>query len=64
MSQQIDAALTEEALKSETRDGMRIDVPTEIEDGLVLPADVFRPVEEGDYPVILTYGPYAKRRAL
>jgi predicted acyl esterase len=41
---------------------MRIDwdVPIRMDDGLVLRADVFRPVEEGRYPVILTHGPYAK----
>jgi uncharacterized protein len=46
----------------EIRDGMRIDwdVPIAMDDGLVLRADVFRPVAEGRYPVILTYGPYAK----
>ena len=50
------------AQKSEVRDGMRIDwdVPIPMDDGLVLRADVFRPVAEGRYPVILTYGPYAK----
>ena len=48
--------------RSEVRDGMRIDwdVPIEMDDGLVLRADVFRPVEEGSYPVILSYGPYGK----
>ena len=48
--------------KSETRDGMRIDwdVPVRMDDGLVLMADVFRPVGEGRSPVILSYGPYAK----
>ena len=48
--------------RSETRDGMRIDwnVPITMDDGLVLRADVFRPVAEGRYPVILSYGPYAK----
>jgi len=48
--------------KSEVRDGMRIDwdVPIEMDDGLVLRADVFRPVQEGAYPVLLSYGPYAK----
>jgi predicted acyl esterase len=48
--------------RSETRDGMRIDwnVPIAMDDGLVLRADVFRPVAEGRYPVILSYGPYAK----
>ena len=47
---------------SEVRDGMRIDwnVPIEMDDGLVVRADVYRPAEEGRYPVILTYGPYAK----
>ncbi|MGB7541452.1 MAG: CocE/NonD family hydrolase [Burkholderiales bacterium] len=50
------------AQRSEVRDGMRIDwdVPIAMDDGLVLRADVFRPVNEGRYPVILSYGPYAK----
>ncbi len=48
--------------RSEIRDGMRIDwdVPITMDDGLVLRADVFRPVADGRYPVILSYGPYAK----
>src|SRR5258706_173760 len=48
--------------KSEIRDGMRIewDVPIRMDDGLVLRCDVFRPEKEGRYPVILSYGPYAK----
>src|SRR5207244_5238990 len=48
--------------RSEVRDGMRIewDVPVKMDDGLVLRADVFRPVAEGRYPVILSYGPYGK----
>jgi len=48
--------------KSELRDGMRIDwdAPIAMDDGLVLRADVFRPPRAGRYPVILTYGPYAK----
>jgi predicted acyl esterase len=48
--------------RSETRDGMRIDWDVDIamDDGLVLKADVFRPVKDGRYPVILSYGPYAK----
>jgi hypothetical protein len=48
--------------RSEVRDGMRIDwdVPIVMDDGLVLRADVFRPVFKGRYPVILSYGPYAK----
>jgi predicted acyl esterase len=51
--------------RSEIRDGMQIDwdAPIEIDDGIVLPADVFRPVGGGRYPVILTYGPYAKGAA-
>jgi len=48
--------------RSEIRDGMRIDwdVPISMDDGLVLRADVFRPIQDGKHPVILTYGPYAK----
>src|SRR5438105_5480203 len=47
---------------SEIRDGMRIDwdAPIAMDDGVVLRADVYRPPAEGRYPVILTYGPYAK----
>ena len=49
-------------MKSETRDGMHIDwdAPITADDGEVLRADVFRPLGEGRYPVILSYGPYAK----
>ncbi|MBI2716781.1 MAG: CocE/NonD family hydrolase [Rhizobiales bacterium] len=36
------------------------DVPIRMDDGIVLRADVFRPVGEGKYPVLLSYGPYAK----
>jgi hypothetical protein len=48
--------------KSEVRDGMRIDwnAPITMDDGLVLRADVYRPIPEGKYPAILSYGPYAK----
>jgi predicted acyl esterase len=51
--------------RSEIRDGMAIDwdVPITMDDGLVLRADVFRPIKDGKYPVILTYGPYAKNLA-
>jgi uncharacterized protein len=44
------------------QDGMRItwDIPIEMDDGLVLRADIYLPEAEGQYPVILTYGPYAK----
>ena len=49
-------------MKSEIRDGMRIDwdAPIEMDDGVVLRADVFRPVGDGNFPVVLSYGPYAK----
>ncbi len=49
-------------MKSEIRAGMQIDwdAPIKMDDGLVLRADVFRPVGAGHYPVILSYGPYAK----
>lgn len=48
--------------RTEIRDAMRIDwnLPITMDDGLVLRADVFRPIAEGRHPVILTYGPYAK----
>ena len=48
--------------KSELRDGMRIDwdVPIVMEDGIILRADVYRPIAEGRYPVIISYGPYGK----
>ncbi len=44
------------------RDPMHIDwdMPITTDDGLVLRADVFRPVAQGRYPVLLSYGPYAK----
>src|SRR5499427_4700696 len=49
-------------MKSEIRDGMQIawDAPIAMDDDVVLRADVFRPVGGGKYPVILSYGPYAK----
>ena len=51
-----------DAGKSEIRDGMQIDwdAPIKMDDGVVLRADVFRPIGGGQYPVILSYGPYAK----
>jgi hypothetical protein len=47
---------------SEIRDGMRIDwdIPIRMEDGAILRADVYRPIEDRQYPVILSLGPYAK----
>jgi uncharacterized protein len=43
-------------------DGMVIlwDVAIPMDDGIVLRADVFMPRDAGRYPVLLTYGPYAK----
>ena len=51
--------------EGEIRDGMQIDwdAPIKMDDGLVLRADVFRPVGSGRHPIILTYGPYAKGQA-
>jgi predicted acyl esterase len=41
---------------------MRIDwdVPVIMDDGATVRCDVFRPVQDGRHPVILSYGPYAK----
>jgi predicted acyl esterase len=53
-------------MKSEIRDGMKIDwdAPIEMDDGITLRADVFRPAADGKYPVIMSYGPYAKGLAM
>ena len=50
------------APKTASQDGMNIewDVPLEMDDGLVLRADIFRPLAEGKYPTLLSYGPYGK----
>jgi uncharacterized protein len=47
---------------SEDRDGMRIDwnVGLRMKDGALLRADVYRPITDGRYAVILSYGCYAK----
>ena len=47
---------------SEIKDDMQIDwdCPIEMDDGLVLRADIFHPINKGQFPVIITYGPYAK----
>jgi len=49
-------------MSEEVRDNMRIvwDAPIEMSDGVVLRADVFRPIGESTIPAILSYGPYAK----
>jgi predicted acyl esterase len=48
--------------KTTVRDGFRMDwdVPITMDDGLVLRANVYRPDDDGDYPVILNHGPYGK----
>lgn len=48
--------------RSEVRDAMRIDwdVPIEMDDGVVLRCDVFRPDDDLRHPVLLSYGPYGK----
>lgn len=50
------------AAQSQVANDMKIewDVPIAMDDGLVLRADIFRPVAEGRYPAILSYGPYGK----
>ena len=46
----------------ENRLGMRIvwDAPIEMDDGVVLRADVFLPEKDGRYPAIIASGPYGK----
>jgi hypothetical protein len=36
------------------------DVGIAMDDGVVVRADVFRPVTPGRFPVLVSYGPYAK----
>ena len=47
---------------SPVSDGMCVDwdVPVPMDDGVTLRADVFSPSAAGHYPVLLSYGPYAK----
>jgi uncharacterized protein len=51
-----------ESGKTQTLLGMRVvwDAPIEMDDGTVLRADIFLPEENGNYPAIITYGPYGK----
>jgi hypothetical protein len=48
--------------RTEIRLGMRItwDAPIEMDDGVVLRADIYAPDDDHPHPVILSYGPYAK----
>ena len=54
--------MKELSYQSAVQDNMRIDwnVPIAMEDGVVLRADIFRPDDDGQYPVLMTYGPYGK----
>ncbi|WP_249227762.1 CocE/NonD family hydrolase [Kutzneria sp. CA-103260] len=47
---------------SEVRDGMRIDwdVRLTMSDGVTLAADIFRPDDDAEHPVLLAAGPYGK----
>ena len=49
-------------MRSEIRSGMQcdFDVPIVMDDGLVLRCDIYRPIGDGQFPVLLSYGPYAK----
>lgn len=51
-----------DAVRSVVQDGMRIDwdVPVVMDDGVVLRADVYRPDSDGEAPIIMSHGPYAK----
>ena len=42
------------------RDNMAIDwdVPIKMDDGIILRCDVYRPLDKGRYPVLISYGPY------
>jgi len=48
--------------RHELRDGMQVDwqVAVVMDDGVALRCDVYRPDGPGPFPVILSYGPYAK----
>ena len=52
----------DQLFRTELREGMRVDwdVPIEMDDGLMLRANVYRPDDDGRYPVIMSYGPYGK----
>lgn len=55
-------AYMDDQSRTDVRDGMQIDwdVPIEMDDGVILRCDVYRPIKKGKYGVILTYGPYGK----
>jgi uncharacterized protein len=51
-----------DAPRADVVDDMRIawDVPIQMDDGLVLRADVYRPIGDEPVPVLISYGPYGK----
>jgi predicted acyl esterase len=55
-------AESDTAERTEVRDGMRIewDVPIAMDDGVVLRADLFRPLADEHCPVLLSYGAFGK----
>ncbi|WP_143754873.1 CocE/NonD family hydrolase, partial [Listeria seeligeri] len=40
------------------------DIPAKMRDGVTLYADIYRPADEGKYPVLLTRLPYSKSYGL
>ena len=52
----------QQELRTEVHDGMLIewDVPITMNDGTVLRCDVFRPNDDGKYPVVMGATPYGK----
>ena len=55
-------AIQDPIMQSVVQDGMRIewDVPIRMRDGITLRADVFRPNDDGKYPILMSSGPYGK----
>ncbi len=52
-------------LKMLCQDGMRIyyDIPIPARDGACLMADAYCPLDEGRYPIVMTFGPYGKNQS-
>lgn len=62
----MESLLTADAFhRTETRDGMHISwqIPIQMDDGVVLRADLFRPIDAAAAPVVMSYGCYAKGQA-
>ena len=62
MTTDVTETVYDEHTYTQDRDRMRIDwnVGLRMPDGTLQRADVYRPVADGQYPVILSYGCYAK----